>query len=72
VTTVEQHLSDQLATRRFQTWLLSLFSLLAMILASVGIYGVMHYSVAQRTHEIGVRMALGARPGNVVGMVIGA
>jgi predicted permease len=71
VTTVEQHLSAQLAPRRFQTWLLSLFSLLAMMLASVGIYGVMHYSVAQRTHEIGVRMALGARPANVVGMVIG-
>jgi putative ABC transport system permease protein len=71
VTTVEQHLSAQLSPRRFQTWLLSLFSLLAMMLASVGIYGVMHYSVAQRTHEIGVRMALGARPANVVGMVIG-
>jgi len=71
VMTVEHQLSDQLAPRRFQTWLLSLFSLMAVVLASVGIYGVMHYSVAQRTHEIGVRMALGARPGNVVRMVIG-
>jgi predicted permease len=71
VRTVEQELSDQLAPRRFQTWLLSLFSLMAVVLASVGIYGVMHYSVAQRTHEIGIRMALGARPGNVVRMVIG-
>jgi putative ABC transport system permease protein len=70
VATLEQQLSDQLAPRRFQTWLLSLFSLTAMTLASVGIYGVMHYSVAQRTHEIGVRMALGARRGNVVRMVI--
>jgi len=71
VTTLEQQLSDQLAPRRFETWLLSLFSLIAVVLASVGIYGVMHYSVAQRTHEIGIRMALGARAGNVVRMVIG-
>jgi len=71
VTTLEQQLSDQLAPRRFQTWLLSLFSLIAMMLASVGIYGVMHYSVTQRTHEIGIRMALGAQPGSVVRMVIG-
>jgi hypothetical protein len=71
VTTLEQELSDQLAPRRFQTWLQALFSLLAVVLASVGIYGVMYYSVAQRTHEIGVRMALGARPGTVVRMVIG-
>jgi putative ABC transport system permease protein len=70
VTTLEQQLSEQLAPRRFQTWLLSLFSLIAMMLASVGIYGVMHYSVAQRTHEIGIRMALGARAGSVVRMVI--
>jgi putative ABC transport system permease protein len=71
VTTVEQQLSDQIAPRRFQTWLLSLFSLIALVLASVGIYGVMHYSVAQRTHEVGIRMALGARPASVVRMVIG-
>jgi predicted permease len=71
VTTLDQLLSDQLAPRRFQTWLLSLFSLMAVVLASVGIYGVMHYSVAQRTHEVGIRMALGARPANVVRMVIG-
>jgi putative ABC transport system permease protein len=71
VTTVEQQLSNQIAPRRFQTWLLSLFSLIALVLASVGIYGVMHYSVAQRTHEVGIRMALGARPASVVRMVIG-
>jgi predicted permease len=71
VTTLEQELSDQLAPRRFQTWLLSLFSLMAMVLASVGIYGVMHYSVAQRTHEIGIRAALGAQSGNLMRMVIG-
>src|SRR5258708_3784514 len=70
VTTIEQQLSDQIAPRRFQTWLLSLFSLVALVLASVGIYGVMHYTVTQRNHEIGIRIALGARAGNVMGMVL--
>ena len=67
---MDQQLDEQLSPRRFQTWLLSVFSLLALALASVGIYGVMHYSVAQRTRELGIRIALGAEPGNIWSMIL--
>jgi ABC-type antimicrobial peptide transport system permease subunit len=70
ISTVDAQIGESLAIRRFQAWLLGMFSMLAVLLAGVGVFGLMAQLVTRRTAEIGVRMALGASPKQVVAMVL--
>ena len=70
VTTMESIVAGSMTATRSQTRLLGMFSLLALLLSAIGIYGVLSCSVAERTHEIGIRMAVGAEQTDIVWMVI--
>ena len=70
VTTMNHQLAEFRSWRRFQTWLLGLFSLVAIAVAAIGIYGLIHHSVVHRTREIGIRIALGAETGTILRMVL--
>jgi putative ABC transport system permease protein len=71
VRTMEENMAATVAQPRFRTWLIGVFAALALVLAGVGVYGVMSYTVTQRTSEIGIRVTLGAQPEDVFRIVVG-
>jgi len=72
ITTMEQLIDRQKTQRRFETWLISVLSGLALALAALGIFAIMHYSVAARTAEMGIRMAVGANSSDIIALVLGS
>ena len=71
ITSLETVVADTLAKRRFSMTLLTVFAVVGLVLVAIGIYGLMAYTVSQRTHEMGIRMALGARAPDIVKLVVG-